>query len=85
MSLTSRFAEEVKSARKAAGYTQEQLAEIVDITPRSLQYIESGAWLPHQTTMLRLMSVLNINADTFREETICDVPLFLLQGKKTRR
>ena len=85
MSLTTKFAEETKKARRAAGYTQEQLAEIVDITPRSLQYIEAGAWLPHASTMLRIMSVLHIEAEMFREEVVQDVPLFLLQGKKTRR
>ena len=34
---------EIKRRRKAKGWTQEHLAQLVDLTPRSIMYIENDA------------------------------------------
>lgn len=70
MSLKSKFGAETCRARNRLGLTQEQLAEAVSVTPRSIQYIEKGAWMPKSTTMLRLMYRLKIPAETFADELV---------------
>lgn len=75
MPLTQKFAEEVRKARKARHLTQEQLAELVMVSTRSVQYIEKGAWMPKPETMLRLMIQLQIPADLFSEEVGFSAPV----------
>lgn len=83
MLLKQKFAEEVRKARKARGLTQEELAEIVMVSTRSIQYIEQGAWMPKPETLLRLMIALQITADLFREEVGITVPVSAGRRKPT--
>lgn len=42
MDIKKEIGSRIKAIRKAKGYTQEQLAELVGIEPPSLSYIETG-------------------------------------------
>ena len=76
MSLENKFGSEVFRARSALGLTQEQVAELIGKSTRSVQYIEKGKWMPKPETMLRLMIVLRISADTFCKEVKVSVPVY---------
>lgn len=54
----------LKSARKEKGLTREQLAEIINITPRYLMSIENENKKPSYDVLFRLVRVLGISADT---------------------
>ncbi|NLZ73901.1 MAG: helix-turn-helix transcriptional regulator [Bacteroidales bacterium] len=54
----------LKTARKAKGLTREQLAEIINITPRYLMSIENENKKPSYDVLFRLVRELCISADT---------------------
>lgn len=54
----------LKAARKARGLTREQLAEIINITPRYLMSIENENKKPSYDLLFRLIRELGICADT---------------------
>lgn len=76
MSLKMKFGAEVYHARNQHGLTQEQLAEAVQKSTRSIQYIEKGDMLPKPETMLRLMIVLQIEPSHFAEEVGIHVSVY---------
>ena len=51
----------IKKLRKYLGYTQAQLAELVDIDDKHLSKIENGVHLPTYITLKKLSEVLNFN------------------------
>ena len=51
----------IKKLRKAMGYTQEKLAELVDIDDKHLSKIENGVHLPTYKTIKKLSEVLQFN------------------------
>jgi transcriptional regulator with XRE-family HTH domain len=55
--------EKVKRLRKMRGYTQEKFAEMIDITPRNLNRIESGENFVSSDTLDKILSTLNVSAD----------------------
>jgi len=59
-----RFGSILKAARKAKGLTREQLAEIINITPRYLMSIENENKKPSYDVLFRLVRKLSISADT---------------------
>ena len=46
----------IKKAREAKGWTQEYLAQLVDLTPRSIMYIENRGQHPRLSLQLHLVS-----------------------------
>ncbi|ACV62383.1 transcriptional regulator, XRE family [Desulfofarcimen acetoxidans DSM 771] len=54
----------LKTARKTKGLTREQLAEIINITPRYLMSIENESKKPSYDVLFRLIRELGIPADT---------------------
>lgn len=54
----------LKDARLAKGLTREQLAEIMNITPRYLMSIENENKKPSYYLLFRLIRELGISADT---------------------
>lgn len=68
MSLNSSFASKIYHARKASGLTQQALAELVSISLRWYQELEKGNRSPGAKAMLRLIVVLKIDPQDFREE-----------------
>lgn len=55
--------EKVKRLRKMRGYTQEKFAEMIDITPRNLNRIESGQNFVTSETLDKILSTLSVSAD----------------------
>lgn len=55
-------------AREAAGLTQEQLAEIIDCSPRWVQKLESCKSNPHWLTLMQLCALLDINIRELEEK-----------------
>jgi len=51
----------IKSLRKTRGYTQEQLAEIIDINPKYLSSVERGEENPTLDLFLRLARGLKVD------------------------
>lgn len=52
-----------KEYRKNLGFTQEKLAELLDISPRQLQRIETGKAETSLKTLKKLIKILNISDD----------------------
>ncbi len=53
----------LKNYRLKAGMTQERLADVLDISWRQLQRIESGRSLPSLATLRKMIIVLNITPE----------------------
>ncbi len=61
MNLKKAFAEKLKEIRKSKGLTQEQLAELVNVAPRHISFIETARSFPSCDLLERLCKVLNID------------------------
>ena len=57
--------------RKEKGYTQEKLAELIDVTPQMISYAEQGRKAMRPENIIKICTALNISAD------------YLLMGKET--
>ncbi|MBQ2306293.1 MAG: 30S ribosomal protein S9 [Clostridia bacterium] len=58
------FSERLRQLRKEKNYTQEQLAEMVDISKRTLINYEQGRCYPKQTEILsKLASIFDVTVD----------------------
>ena len=53
------YKDQIKILREALGMTQEQLAEKVDRTPRSIRQVENGEAFPRLTTLEKIAAALN--------------------------
>ena len=51
----------IREYRKKLGLTQEKLAELLDISPRQLQRIESGQTETSLKTLKKLIKILDIS------------------------
>ena len=56
---------EIKRRRKAKGWTQEHLARLVDLTPRSIMYIENRGQHTSLNSFYKLVTLLDISVDEF--------------------
>lgn len=71
MSLKKVFASKLKEIRKKRGLTQEHLAELVDVAPRHISFIETARSFPSSDLIERLCFALNITYSDlfdFKEE-----------------
>lgn len=75
MPINSKFSTEVYHAREAHGFTQSQVAEAISVSVRWYQRVEKGEKMPGSLVMLRLLVLLEINAEQFREEVGLIVPV----------
>ena len=55
----------IKKAREAKGWTQEYLAQLVDLTPRSIMYIENRGQHPRLNKFYLITTLLGISVDQF--------------------
>lgn len=62
--INVRVGKNIQAAREAANYTQEQLSELLDITPNHLSAIERGVSGATLETLEKLCALLKISADT---------------------
>jgi transcriptional regulator with XRE-family HTH domain len=58
------FRRNLQRLRRAAGLTQEELAERAGISARYLQFLESGDFGCSLAVLVRLRKALNVNWDT---------------------
>ncbi len=65
MDIKKNLGIKIRSIRRAKGYTQEKLAELVGIEPPSLSYIETGKFSPSVETLQKLADVLNVGVWEF--------------------
>ena len=63
MNIKNLLGEKVKRLRKMRGFTQEQFAEMIDITPRNLCRIESGENFVTSETLDKILNAINVPAD----------------------
>ena len=63
MGIKNLLGEKVKRLRKMRGYTQEKFAEMIGITPRNLNRIESGENFVTSETLDKILSILDVPAD----------------------
>ena len=61
MSAEKELGKKIKELRKQMGYTQERLAELVEIDAKNLSKIENGAHSPSFKTLEKLSKVLYVN------------------------
>ena len=57
--------QEIKRRRKAKGWTQEYLAQLVDLTPRSIMYIENRGQHTSLNAFYKLVTLFDISVDEF--------------------
>jgi len=60
----AKFGANVRRERVSRGFTQEKLAELVDVNPRTIQKIEAGQLNILLTTILRLQAALSCSWDS---------------------
>lgn len=60
----------IKAARIKKGFTQESLAEIVDISPMHMSVIERGIKCPRLDTFVKLANALDISADELLQDVV---------------
>ena len=58
--LNKQIGQRIKELRKIKGYSQERLAEALDIATNSLSYIESGHGFMTLTTLDKMCKVLGV-------------------------
>ena len=63
MNIKHELREKIKRERKKRGLTQEQLAEMVDISSRNLSNIEVGQNFPKAETLEKILKSLNISTE----------------------
>ena len=56
--ILARLGDSIQAARKAHGFTQERLAELIDLHPRAVQKIEAGELNPKSTTLIRIQAAM---------------------------
>ena len=61
MGIKEAFAKRLKEIRKKRGYTQEQLAELVDVAPRHISFIETAKSFPSTDLIERLCKTLKVS------------------------
>jgi len=64
MNIKKEIGERIKRVRKQKGLTQEELAEIMDISSRNLSNIELGNSFPKPETLEKFLDALNITTQT---------------------
>lgn len=54
----SRIGEEIQKRRRAQGYTQESLAEALDVSPETIRFIEQKIRIPSLPMLIRIGKLL---------------------------
>ncbi len=60
--LKSKFGARLKELRKAKNFSQEEFAELINITPRNLSKIETGQAFPSSANLEKIIAALGIEA-----------------------
>lgn len=70
-----RLSGDLVNARYAKGYTQMYVAEVANLSPREYQRIEKGTISPGAEPFLRLVYLLDLDVESYREVVMRDVPV----------
>lgn len=73
--INSKLSSVIFHARIDHGFTQRQVADAVSVSVRWYQRIEKGERIPGTIVMLRLILLLDIDIEVFREEVDLYVPV----------
>lgn len=71
MNLKNKFAQKLKQVRKKRGITQEKLAELVEVAPRHISFIETARSFPSCDLLERICRCLDVKCSElfdFEEE-----------------
>ena len=60
----------IKAAREKKRLTQEQLAELVDLSPMHVSVIERGVKLPKLETLINIANILDVSADELLQDVV---------------
>ena len=60
-----KFGQYVREHREKKNYTQSKLAELLNVTPKTISYIERGENYPSVENMFRLAQILDMSLDEF--------------------
>lgn len=60
----------IKAARDKKRLTQEQLAELVDLSPMHVSVIERGVKLPKLETLINIANILDVSADELLQDVV---------------
>ena len=66
----------IREVRKEKGFTQERLAELLDISVEFVSHIERGSRLPSMQVFIKLIEVLNVSADYLLRDCVSTGQLF---------
>ena len=66
----------IREARKKIGFTQDQLAERLDVSVEFVGQIERGLKLPGMQVFIKLIEVLNVSADYLLRDYVSTGQLF---------
>jgi transcriptional regulator with XRE-family HTH domain len=75
MDITERFAANLTRLRRAAGFSQEELAFRADIHRTQVSQMENGKRLPRLDTFLRLVGALEVPAEDLLEGIKWEPPI----------
>ena len=93
MNIKQELGEKIKRLRKQRGLTQEQLAEMVDISPRNLSNIEVGVSFVKAETLEKIIYSLNVSTEELfanehiktNHELICEIDRYVNKVKDDNR
>lgn len=93
MNIKKEVGEKIKRLRKKSGLTQEQLAELVDISSRNLSNIEQGISFPKPETLENILESLSTTTQELfanehiktEQELIQNINLYINKIKGNRR
>ena len=60
----------IKTARERNKLTQEQLAEMVNLSPMHVSVIERGVKLPKLETLINIANILDVSADELLQDVV---------------
>ena len=60
-SLKQKFGKRVRELRKSKGFTQEQIAEIINIEPPNVSKMENGLHFPQPDKIEKIAKALNVD------------------------
>lgn len=61
--INKKIGKRIQARREEMGMSQEQLAEVVELTPLSISYIETGRNAPSMAKFIRIVNALEVSAD----------------------
>lgn len=73
-SITMSLAQRLVKARKQKGLTQEELADLANITVRTIQRLESGEAHPRPYTLKAIAAALDTTFEALQDQTACEDP-----------